>query len=434
MARPRGAALSARCAARAALTAFAVLAAFAAPARAEVFAVVGGDNTTWDDRIAAFGPRLPEDGLRGVLLPIDELDPSGSPLGCSPLNTSLPNTPRPPIALVLRGGCPFLAKFIAMQDSGFEAIVVGDDRREALVTMYAEGDTSAVSIPGVFVGAGSYRELRLLSSSRDFEVTLFPNAPPFQLLPLLLASVLLPLGALACLAGAARWRARRRAWRGIQGLPVVPYKPRRVQAPQPSGSSGSGSPRVAGPSGDAALAAADEEAEDVCAICLDEFKPNIPVRMLECGHGYHPECVDPWLRRRRTCPVCKRPATGIPPPMDDEDDDDVWEGFEVRCPSLSSVLEWFPCFTGGRIRLQDGEVGLGAGGGVYIEVPGADAPLREGAVDPGLGWGMPPIVPQPQPGLGLAPGADLGGHGDGVGGDAGGDAGGAPGGDGGAVA
>lgn len=50
-------------------------------------------------------------------------------------------------------------------------------------------------------------------------------------------------------------------------------------------------------------AAATEEAE-VCAICLSELADGVRVRRLRCSHGFHSSCVDVWLQKRSTCPLC----------------------------------------------------------------------------------------------------------------------------------
>ncbi|KAG8534369.1 uncharacterized protein KY384_001214 [Bacidia gigantensis] len=66
------------------------------------------------------------------------------------------------VALLSRGGCGFLEKVKWAQRRGATALIVGDHTRGgALVTMYARGDTSNISIPSVFT---SHTTAHLLSS------------------------------------------------------------------------------------------------------------------------------------------------------------------------------------------------------------------------------------------------------------------------------
>ncbi|XP_045172651.2 RING finger protein 215-like isoform X2 [Mercenaria mercenaria] len=44
---------------------------------------------------------------------------------------------------------------------------------------------------------------------------------------------------------------------------------------------------------------------DTCAICLEKFFLKQKLRVLPCGHHFHTKCVDPWLVRSHTCPLCK---------------------------------------------------------------------------------------------------------------------------------
>ncbi|XP_071907545.1 NEP1-interacting protein-like 1 isoform X1 [Coffea arabica] len=47
--------------------------------------------------------------------------------------------------------------------------------------------------------------------------------------------------------------------------------------------------------------------ETICAICLTDFKNGDCARMLPtCGHSFHLNCIDEWLNRNGTCPVCRR--------------------------------------------------------------------------------------------------------------------------------
>lgn len=45
--------------------------------------------------------------------------------------------------------------------------------------------------------------------------------------------------------------------------------------------------------------------EEKCAICMTEFEDGEKVRELKCKHDFHPPCIDTWLKRIATCPVCK---------------------------------------------------------------------------------------------------------------------------------
>ncbi len=44
---------------------------------------------------------------------------------------------------------------------------------------------------------------------------------------------------------------------------------------------------------------------DSCVICLDDYGQGATVRTLACGHAFHVACIDTWLERKDTCPLCK---------------------------------------------------------------------------------------------------------------------------------
>jgi len=46
---------------------------------------------------------------------------------------------------------------------------------------------------------------------------------------------------------------------------------------------------------------------ETCTICLEEFEPSEEIKLTPCNHGYHPDCLEHWMRERSNCPMCQAP-------------------------------------------------------------------------------------------------------------------------------
>ncbi|XP_021280539.1 RING-H2 finger protein ATL39-like [Herrania umbratica] len=45
-----------------------------------------------------------------------------------------------------------------------------------------------------------------------------------------------------------------------------------------------------------------------CSICLGDYQEKELLRIMpKCGHNFHLSCIDIWLRKQSTCPVCRLP-------------------------------------------------------------------------------------------------------------------------------
>lgn len=43
---------------------------------------------------------------------------------------------------------------------------------------------------------------------------------------------------------------------------------------------------------------------DECIICISETVSADELCILKCNHTYHKICIDKWLSKQKTCPIC----------------------------------------------------------------------------------------------------------------------------------
>uniref|UniRef100_A0A7N1A5W9 RING-type domain-containing protein n=1 Tax=Kalanchoe fedtschenkoi TaxID=63787 RepID=A0A7N1A5W9_KALFE len=52
--------------------------------------------------------------------------------------------------------------------------------------------------------------------------------------------------------------------------------------------------------------------DPLCSICLGEYQDKEVLRIMpKCGHDFHRSCIDTWLRKHATCPVCRFPLQDL---------------------------------------------------------------------------------------------------------------------------
>lgn len=45
-----------------------------------------------------------------------------------------------------------------------------------------------------------------------------------------------------------------------------------------------------------------------CSICTDLFESDNTISALPCGHTFHENCINQWLKNANTCPSCRVPV------------------------------------------------------------------------------------------------------------------------------
>lgn len=271
-------------------------------------------------------------------------------LGCPDLcanDSRRPDQEEKWIALVQRGGCPFVEKARQAQKLGASAIVVGGDRDnpDTLLTMYSERDASDVNIAATYIKYWDYVELSSLIASsntshnglRTLSLLITTEFSAWEwyspiitfivilLLPTLLTFLTLLIHRIRAARAAQRDRApeefvHRLPWRVWTGTgwekhdaPIAEGSSRDAQRDVELGEASSGEASEQRPTHPAAPmddepAWVEQQVE--CAICLEMFAKGDRVRVLPCQHMFHLDEVDEWLiHKKKLCPVCKADVT-----------------------------------------------------------------------------------------------------------------------------
>jgi len=48
------------------------------------------------------------------------------------------------------------------------------------------------------------------------------------------------------------------------------------------------------------------KSDDMCSICLDDYKEPSKVIQLKCSHLFHYNCIYEWIFNKNSCPVCRK--------------------------------------------------------------------------------------------------------------------------------
>lgn len=50
---------------------------------------------------------------------------------------------------------------------------------------------------------------------------------------------------------------------------------------------------------------------DACSVCLSQIEKGETVSITKCMHFFHHKCLEPWIKKKHSCPVCRTILTGL---------------------------------------------------------------------------------------------------------------------------
>jgi len=79
--------------------------------------------------------------------------------------------------------------------------------------------------------------------------------------------------------------------------------------------------------------------EPTCVICISEFEVGDNLAKLPCGHTFHMECVNEWLRQHGKCPL-RCPGLVLPPLTDRSESRESGQDIFERPSSMPALDPW----------------------------------------------------------------------------------------------
>lgn len=271
--------------------------------------------------IGKYGASSPDKNVSGLI--VHAYDGAGSDYGCEGSHYQDAAQEENWIAFVQRGKCTFVEKISQASKANASAIIIYD-KGEDVVVMSHEGADDIVS---VIIPRKLGREIarrvdvgdRVTASIETGQKYWSPSKDKTSIIFVSLSFLILMVISLTWLIVYYVQR-----FRLVQTPGVL--KQRREQARQ-----------LVNTLQKKLLKQTDKEVknEEICPICIENYRADDVLRILPCEHFFHRKCVDPWLCARETCPMCKRDVLkplGLPPlPLN--------PGFIFRTPPTSAV-DW----------------------------------------------------------------------------------------------
>lgn len=279
--------------------------------------------------------------------------------GCLDSNENINNAEdlRGNIVLVKRGDCEFFKKCWEVAMAGGIACVVGNNEPDdmTLIQMNKKKDESRdLDIPCVFVTEHTYNIAReaveddgegtvyaIISHDGEEALPFFPNLMKIVTYLLIVFPAVWALLTIMhfCRRDFLNRRARNERKQRNRRIPEVVFTKELLKSNNEEAPEGKESEVC---TGKGSRGPKRQLTNSSCPICLSNFEENTKIKMLPCNHGFHSQCINPWIGDHSdSCPICRTTILDKLPPADRQ---------RTCCPC------WQRCVPDHRVRLLSNEI------------------------------------------------------------------------------
>ena len=214
--------------------------------------------------------------------------PSG---GCHPI---VPVNNSASVCLIERNEkCTFIEKAINAESGGCQAVIIYDNIDENLIYMGGSGSGYDIGIPVVFVSEQTGL-LLLTQNGRDIIINnqsmsnMEIDYAVFSILILILIMIVFTIVCTRIYLCHRRRYQNRNSYTQLTNVNSCPQ-------------TDTGKWFI---STSHMVSQYPADSDDLCSICLTNFKKNVSVRTLVCDHVFHKQCIELWLLKNWRCPNC----------------------------------------------------------------------------------------------------------------------------------
>eukprot|EP00465_Bigelowiella_longifila_P001774 CAMPEP_0185253420 /NCGR_PEP_ID=MMETSP1359-20130426/2177_1 /TAXON_ID=552665 /ORGANISM="Bigelowiella longifila, Strain CCMP242" /LENGTH=306 /DNA_ID=CAMNT_0027835795 /DNA_START=245 /DNA_END=1165 /DNA_ORIENTATION=- len=215
------------------------------------------------------------------------------------------------IVMVKRGNCTFYTKAVNAQKGGAYGVIIANNKAAMFpMKMIREGSfVERIMIPVVSIRQKDHSDISqqmdrnvnvtfiaTLNQRGDYSAITLPLISPIIIIFIWMAIMSLYLLRRVCM----RYLSRQNRVSAMRDIPLVRYEHPPENNDDDEDDDGAAADNGLVPQPNRVM-------NSRCVICMEDFEQGEELKLLPCGHGFHPACIDPWLQdHSERCPICNQ--------------------------------------------------------------------------------------------------------------------------------